>query len=282
MRVSKGIIRAYDATNHKADVLLVGSLSRVALGVPVSYQVAPEEVAKDTACGLLFFGEGDAGLVICTFDEVPIPPLDLDAVGPKLDIYDLMRGWRDDFLGRALHDQYETEILDGSVTLVDGRHGGAVRVRANAGGGNWARLWLGTAAGNHDTLDADYGWVQIAIVNTMYQNDAGIFVFGASDSTSNEYITVGARSGNWTIRCRAGGVYSSTVGGAVDTSYHVHAAEVYPTGGGHQVDYWLDGVLVASHTTDIPTAVITPFLYVYTPDAEIRYMECDSWAVIPR
>ena len=206
----------------------------------------------------------------------------LGALGPVLTLEDILRGWKDEFFGDVLADQYDIALNNGSITLVDGRHGGAVRVQADASAGNWARLWLGTAAGNHDTLDADYGWVQIAIVNTMYQNDAGIFVFGASDSTTDDYITVGARSGNWTIRCRAGGVYSSTVGGAVDTSYHVHAAEVYPTDGGHQVDYWVDGVLVASHTTDIPTAVITPFLYVYTPDAVIRYMECDYWAVMPR
>ena len=71
MRVSKGIIRAYDATNHKADVLLVGSLSRVALGVPVAHHVGPEVMTADRLCGVMFFGEGDAGVVVCTFDGSP-------------------------------------------------------------------------------------------------------------------------------------------------------------------------------------------------------------------
>lgn len=207
----------------------------------------------------------------------------LSGCGVVLSVADLMRGWRDDFLGKALHEQYTITLNNGSVGLVDDEHGGAVRIRAYAAVGAWARLWLGDAAGGYDTLDADLGWVQIAILNTMYQNDLGTLIFGASDAAVGEAIEVGALSGFWKIRCRSGGANSTTSSGiAVDTGYHAHAAEVYPISGGHQVDYWLDGVLIASHTTHIPTVAITPWQYVYTPDATIRYMECDCWAVIPK
>jgi hypothetical protein len=71
MRFYKGIVRAYDASAHAASVLLVGSMSRVLLGVPVSQQIGPELMAEGASCGVLFFAEGGEGVVVCTFGAAP-------------------------------------------------------------------------------------------------------------------------------------------------------------------------------------------------------------------
>ena len=73
MQLHRGVIRAYDATNHRADVLLVGSMSRVVLGLAVAHQIGPELVVEGAACGVLFFAEGASGVVVCTFDGAPGP-----------------------------------------------------------------------------------------------------------------------------------------------------------------------------------------------------------------
>jgi hypothetical protein len=71
MEFYRGLVRAYDAANHKAAVLLAGSMSRVLLNVPVAHQIGPELMAEGTACGVLFFAEGASGVVVCTFDGPP-------------------------------------------------------------------------------------------------------------------------------------------------------------------------------------------------------------------
>lgn len=285
MRLSKGVITAYDATNHKADVLLVGSMSRVLLRVPVAYQVAPEQVAEDTPCGVVFFGEGDAGLVICTFDEVPVPPLDLDAFGPKLDIYDVMRGHQDDFFGRALHPAYQIELNNGVIDLPDGEHGGRVRLRAYTGVTNWAVLWLGDNLGGYDTLRADEGWVMLAEMEHS-DSETCTLVFGAMDSTkSQNRIWAGNFSGTWRLRCTSGGADTTVSSGiSVDVGVtQLHALDVYPTATGRQADYYLDGALIASVDTNVPTVPMTPSFYTYNGDAsDAKEQFCNFVRVIPR
>jgi hypothetical protein len=67
----RGVVRSYDDTNHRANVLLVGSMSRVLSKVPVAHQIGPELMVEGAACGVLFFAEGGSGLVVCTFDGAP-------------------------------------------------------------------------------------------------------------------------------------------------------------------------------------------------------------------
>jgi hypothetical protein len=280
MRVDRGIVTAYDATNHKADVLLVGSLSRVALGVPVAYQVAPEQVAEDTLCGVVFFGEGDAGVVVCTFDEVPVPPLDLDAWGPTLDVNDLLGGHHDEFFGQALHPAYQTEVSSGTVMLRDAEHGGVVRLRANAGAGNWARLWLGDTAGGYDTLDADHGWVML-FRGRFTELTSTTMIFGGEGPGGTDRIWAGLISGEWKLRGVAGGSTTTTSTGiSADTSRHRHAIEVLSSS---KVNYYVDGVLGATVTTNVPTVDLTPIIYSYNGDAAAyKTMYCNYWGIMPR
>ena len=71
MRFYRGVVRSYDSTNHKADVLLVGSMSGVVLGVPVAHHIGGELMVAGAACGVLFFDEGADGVVMCTFEGAP-------------------------------------------------------------------------------------------------------------------------------------------------------------------------------------------------------------------
>ena len=71
MRLLRGVVRSYDATNHKADVLLVGSMSRLVLAVPVAHHIPPYLIGEGAACGVAFFAEGSEGVVLCTFGGAP-------------------------------------------------------------------------------------------------------------------------------------------------------------------------------------------------------------------
>lgn len=205
--------------------------------------------------------------------------------GVVLTVADLMRGWKDDFLGDSLHEQYTNVINLGVIDLRDAEHGGAVRLRAWAGVGSWVRLWLGDAAGGYDTLDADEGWIQIARVR-HFDNASCTMVFGACDSTTSvDRIWAGNISGTWRLRCTSAGATTTIDSGiAVDTTaYHWHVLKVFPIIGGRQADYYLDGDLIASCTTDVPTVFITPIWYVYNNDAaDAKEVFLDFWGVMPR
>jgi hypothetical protein len=71
MEFYRGVVRSYDGTNHRADVLLVGSMSRALLKTPVAQQIGPELMVEGAACGVAFFAEVGTGLVVCTFDGAP-------------------------------------------------------------------------------------------------------------------------------------------------------------------------------------------------------------------
>ena len=71
MEFHRGLVRAYDPTTHTAAVLLVGSLSRVILGLPVAHHIGPALMVEGAACGVAFFAEGSQGVVLCTFSGAP-------------------------------------------------------------------------------------------------------------------------------------------------------------------------------------------------------------------
>ena len=73
MRLEYGIVRAYDATTHRADVVLVGAMGGVTRSVAVAHQVGAELVVEDAVCAVGFFAAGEAGVLLCTFDGAPDP-----------------------------------------------------------------------------------------------------------------------------------------------------------------------------------------------------------------
>jgi hypothetical protein len=288
MRVDRGIVTAYDATNHKADVLLVGSLSRVALGVPVSYQVAPEQMAVNKACGVLFFGEGDAGVVVCTMADAAVAPLGLGGFGPVMDSYDVLRGWKDDFVGKTIHQHYMTEVNGaGSSVALCQTEGGILAMIAGPANGRWARIWLGDNADNYPVLKAQRGWRQIARMQISHTTNIQATLEAVQIAPTRQIvcgIRTDAVASNWLIRTwDAAGTTNTDTGVAADTAWHWHQVDVYPSNSGHRVDYFLDGTLIGYSALNIPTEVLTPNVIVVNRGvAASRSVSVDFWAVIPR
>jgi len=210
-------------------------------------------------------------------------------LGGTLTELDYLRGWKDDFFGDLLQDQYAVaQIGGGSVTLVNNSHGGWAQILAAAGAANYTRLWLGNAADGFATLDADYGWTML--VRMALESVVSVSVtIGSMNSTLNDFIFCGfdssALGGRWNISVRTGGGAVAQVdsGIASDAATHMHRIDVYPITGGRQVDYYLDGNRIAFSThASIPPAVLTPLIRVYNRGAATRSAYPDYWAVIPR
>lgn len=210
-------------------------------------------------------------------------------LGASFGELDYLRGWEDDFFGRAVHPQYLVEIVGAgsTVTFLTPFHGGALRLTSGPAAGRYARLWLGDGADGYATLDADYGWVQITRMAISHTTNLAIN-FGAMNSTGNDYIFAGINTtvvaANWSLLTRTGGGALNNVdsGVAADTDWHWHVLDVFPITGGRQVDYYIDGSLIATTTVSVPIIVLTPIVYCYSAAAAIRNVDLDYWAVIPR
>jgi len=202
----------------------------------------------------------------------------------------VLRGWRDDFLGDSLHEQYTQDIagVGSAIALLDPAHGGQVRLTAGPVSGRYAYLWLGDNAGGYDTLDVDQGWVMIALMKHVDSGTAGNqqTIFGASNAAITRFIQAGINevrvAGNWMLDCQnAAGRTTVDSNIAYDDLRHVHRLDVYPTLTGYRVDYLLDGVLIASNTTNIFTDCITPIIRCYAQSANQRRLDVDYWDVVP-
>jgi len=207
-------------------------------------------------------------------------------LGVTLTELDYLRGHNDDFFGDQIADEYSTTLVGGStVALTTPAHGGVCLLTSGPAAANYANLRLG---GGYNTLDADEGWLMITRMRVSHTTDiAGDF--GAFDGNIwNDVILVGINTAfiaaNWIIVTRTGGGGWNAVnsGVAADTDWHWHAASVYPIAGGRQVDYYLDGALIASTTVSVPTVVLEPVVRVNLGAAATRYNYLDVWDVIPR
>lgn len=202
--------------------------------------------------------------------------------------YDYMRGHFDDFLGdEDLFYRYTPVVVGaGSISMQDDRHGGQLRFRVGNTANDTSTLWLGDAADGHDTLDADEGWLQIN--RSMLEDVVDVRSrMGTRDVAINNFIRCGLATSfgaNWILRTRTGGGAINTIdsGVAADTDWHWHVLDVYPITGGRQVDYYLDGVIIATTTVSVPTAVLTPFLQCQTLANDFTVWYVDFWGVIPR
>jgi len=204
---------------------------------------------------------------------------------------DVLRGWKDDFLGDSLHEQYTTQLVGGAVNLpatAGGDHGGIIGFRTNAGANNFARLWLGDAANSYASLDADEGWLMFVRMKVNVSIAGNFHVaLGARNVAGTRVARCGIHSwviaNNWSIEGTDGlGTTRTDTLVAFDTDWHWHVLDVYPIIGARQIDYWLDGSLIGSHATNVPTDILTPYISVYNIDAAARSIDVDVWAVIPR
>lgn len=203
---------------------------------------------------------------------------------------DVLRGWKDDFLGDSLAPQYTTWVIGagGSTTLL-AAHGGVVRLRVDVALNDFQNLVLGDAADNYTTLDADEGWVmywraQIPSLADLQATAGGYLVGGASDHIYAGF-RVDVSAANWILRCSDGaGTTNVDTGVAADTNYHWHGLSAYVNGDGNrQADYKLDNTLIGSTTGNVTANLLTPMLLnVNRVGGAKRNFDIDFWAVIPR
>ena len=209
-------------------------------------------------------------------------------IGCPLGELDYLRGHKDDFFGDLLRDEYTSSVngVGSFIVLLDAAHGGQVSLTAGPGSGRYARLWLGDAADGYDTLDVDDGWVMIVRMKNNTSGGAWAIQFGAADAAGARYNRAGINTlvsaANWMVQTNNGAAGSTVSAVAFDTNWHWHTISAYPITGGYQIDYWLDGGLIVSHTTNIEANARTPYLEVYSLDATLRSANIDFWAVIPR
>lgn len=212
-------------------------------------------------------------------------------LGATLTELDYLRGWKDEFSGDAFHEQYTPASagVGTSVTLVNSAHGGWTRLNAGLANGNSAMLVLGnTLAPFYYMLDADNGYCIISRLRLHATTNiqAGVVTF----EWTNQYrIFCGLRTdihaNNWIIRClnAAGNSFTNT-GVLADTNWHTHIMKVGPTTTGHRVDYFLDGGLIGTHTTNIYNGLLHPVLWCINRGGSgtDRIADFDNLIVFPR
>jgi len=200
---------------------------------------------------------------------------------------DVLRGWKDDFLGDQLMDQYSQDLAGGTITFpgtAGGAHGGDVRFRVTAAG-HEPKLLLGTLADTYRTLNSANGWVQICRMKVSSVAGSLNAYFGVRDAANNNIIGAGLfqatlGSNNWAILTRSGGgaVAGNASGIVADTNYHVLRLGVTPG----RVELYVDGGFAVRRTANVPAGVLTPCIIAYTNAAVTRDMYIDYWDVIPR
>lgn len=198
-----------------------------------------------------------------------------------------LRGWRDDFLGDVIADQYSTTLAGGATVnypgTAGGAHGGDVRFRVAAAGDEGC-LYLGTQADTYRTLNTASGWLMICRMRVS--SIAGSFnaAFGVRDNANNNIILGGLNqvslaSNNWAILTRSGGgaVAGNASAIVADINYHVFKLEA--TAG--RLDLYVDGTYAVTRTANVPAGVLTPYIVAYTNVVVTRDLYVDFWDVIP-
>jgi hypothetical protein len=155
----------------------------------------------------------------------------------------------DHFVGKTLLSSWATEVSGGGNVAIIDAQGGQVRIRAGGTAGYWAELHL-----------RDSNWI------TPSHNPV-IRTRAKTSSTSDMTTTIGlwedggvgelwfGRTGteNWkTKTTNANGSTVTDTGVVADTKWHLFNLVITTT----KVDFYIDGLLKATHTTNIPQAMM--------------------------
>lgn len=194
-----------------------------------------------------------------------------------------LRGWRDDFLGDAVHEQYTLLVnAGGAGALMDNVHGGFYQLSVPNAAGAYARLFLGDGAAGFSTIGMAAGQATIMIgkvgLDTLGTAQG---VMGALEAGTNNLCYCGyvsSLSANWLIYSRdnAGGASWTASTIAVDTNFHWLRFEINPT----ILRLYVDSVLVCTHTTNLPINYLEPFWQAYRESGVLNFY-LDFVAVIP-
>jgi len=195
----------------------------------------------------------------------------------------VLRGWRDDFMGQVLHEQYDQRTVGAlsSLVLQPNAHGGVLRLTAGNVAADYARIMLGDRAYAFNTLDADDSWCMIGRYKLSHTTSILVDMFAGAPVNQHIHITADTAQGpNWYLRTFDGvGVDTFTDSGvAIDTAWHVHRLEV--TSG--RAEHWMDGERINYTTAKIPTIPQTGNVRCLARAAVSRYADLDYWIVEPR
>ena len=194
-----------------------------------------------------------------------------------------LRGWRDDFMGQVLHEQYDQRLSGAGSTLVlqPNAQGGVLRLTAGAGVLFYARIMLGDRAYAFNSLDADNGWLMVGRFKISHTTSIRADMFVTDALVNAIHIIADTLYGaNWYLKTDNNSGLDNVVDSGVptDTDWHVHRLEV--TSG--RAEHWLDGQLINYTTVKIPTVVETGNVRCLANAAASRYMDLDYWETIPR
>lgn len=206
----------------------------------------------------------------------------LTFLGISVSELDYLRGHEDDFMGHTLDtvSRYTTAISGaGSAAFVSYTAtvpAGWIAGSAGAGAGRYSRLWLGNAVDGFPCLDADLGW--LAMIRWQCNSVTSLsFWFGAAYSGFTRYLLAGYDStagANWLIASNDGGASSSAaaLGPAINTKYWL-ALEA----SSGLAKLYLNGSPIITKTTNIPTEILTPVLYIQSSGGA-GMLAVDYWA----
>lgn len=178
----------------------------------------------------------------------------------------------DDFVGSNYDNRWWTARgTGGSITT---QTYGIVRVRANAN--------LNYEFYQNDLCD--FSVAKLAVQTARWRISAASLMSGevgfeaaSPDSGSNWicFIYDSDTGSNWYVQSASGGSVTTTnTGVAADTSYHEFKISCTST----ELTFFLDGTLVATVTTNIPTNLLQPYVFVVsktgtTRDVFLDYIE---------
>jgi hypothetical protein len=158
----------------------------------------------------------------------------------------------DDFIGSLYDDRvWAATGTGGTITLYASGVSGILQLRANANSYYYMH-------------QSDYAAFNVAnkfVATWRFKLPSTANIITSIGLFSAEFYFVVLRNGatNWTAHTiDSGGETATDTGIAVDTNWHEVLIQAVAAG----VEFWLDGVLVATNTTHIPANNLQPHIYV--------------------
>jgi len=171
----------------------------------------------------------------------------------------------DDFLG-STYDTNSWSVRSGNVPSIQA--GGVLRVRASAG--TSTDIPQGDMAAFSVAGYARCLWRFKISSLTSIVGEIGLesdTTWGSHWMALNYDPANTPNGGNWHCKCQAGGALISTDSGvAANTNYHEFMLQCRPGA----LDYWIDGVLVATNVSNITAHSLQPYIFVTSSAGSTR------------
>lgn len=141
---------------------------------------------------------------------------------------------------------------------------GVIRLNTDIGVAG-TRIYLGASAfkllkANANNMTIAIRLSTISTPSSDHEVRAGLGALDGSGTLTNAILFRAVNTGNWYAVTAAGGIETATdTGLPQSSSYRVYKI----VSGGSQIFFYVDGVLKATHTTNIPTVQLTPIVEAY-------------------